>query len=60
MILIDFLRVMMKLNIYSNIRSFFYKLMPSPDGNGILLLFSLKSKRYSGQLEIAPKNKFAF
>jgi len=34
--------------------------MPSPDGNGILLLFSLKSKRYSGQQEIAPKNKFVF
>jgi len=25
----------------------------SPDGSGILLLFSLESKRYSGQPEIA-------
>jgi len=26
----------------------------SPDGSGILFLFSLKRKRYSGQQEIAP------
>jgi hypothetical protein len=29
-------------------------MVPSPDGSGILLLFSLKSKRYSGQQELAP------
>jgi hypothetical protein len=27
----------------------------SPDGNGILFLFPLKRKRYSGQLDKAPK-----
>ncbi|PJJ09268.1 hypothetical protein CLU83_2610 [Flavobacterium sp. 1] len=27
---------------------------PSPDGNGILFLFPLKRKRYSGQLDKAP------
>jgi len=29
----------------------------SPDGSGILLLFSLESKRYSGQREIAANNR---
>jgi len=32
-----------------------YTKSPSPDGNGILFLFSLKRKRYSEQLEIAPQ-----
>jgi len=31
------------------------KPMPSPDGSGSILLFSLKSKNYSVQLEYAPK-----
>ncbi|PKB16892.1 hypothetical protein CLU82_2044 [Flavobacterium sp. 5] len=28
--------------------------LTSPDGNDILFLFSLKRKRYSGQLDKAP------
>jgi hypothetical protein len=41
---------------FSKTNIYFENKCPSPDGNGILLFFSLKNKRYSGQLEIAPKN----
>jgi hypothetical protein len=32
----------------------------SPDGSGILPVFSLKTGRYSEQQEIAPKNLYNF